>query len=484
MKLLLITALIVLCVLPFQAEEMQKVAVGDITISYPPGLETQANDLANISNNTLLPRLEKFRRLEGVFTDSDRVARRIGEILGTPEHVGLARDLLAEMAVTVDAVVTQFTNLRVYRDSDLRAAGGLKEGPVEIYLDRRTNFFASTFIIGSNTRDFAKKVFLPIVVNDDGTFQTSGSLEQNLARYFDQLSVMPVGPFHEATEKILIEGLKLYHPFTRWFNDGVANWVSLKVISEQAPETRETFEGVFLPGGNDESLRPKINLLTWTQEAYQKQSLTPEEERVEEVSYRFATKSIDQMMAGKPSDTLAKVIGKLKGKPKPDTDTICAAIKEVTGVDFKSILLEYVPEDVRKGIASGEAGRLLAEARSAYAGKDLKRIEGLLDRALEMDPGNPDARFNLAFVMRKLGMPKPESERQLAITFALVESSGGEHDLDPLDKDDPEAVYLLALLTHAAGDPEKAKSLLRDLLSKSPSHPDAKSTLEEWEQGK
>ena len=477
------------------APRTEKLTVGDITISYPPGLEAQAQEAAKLAAEVIAPRREKLRNFKQKINDSDGIAAQICKLIGCPEHVENARETLNRMDAGID-ICAMLADIRLYTESELKASGGIKEGPVRLTYDPKEDAFSFEFGMSVNinnqpdggNKDAAPKTFFPLIIKNDGTFRTKDkhSIAQDTMSFCDVMEGSSMTSIHEAAEVVLADKLKLYHPFSRWFNDGVANWVMLKIGTEVAPDMENHLRYIAFPGEQEKPLKAKVNLLTWPQLKYlNRAAFTPIPDDIKAANYCFATEAVDRLLQDQPPDTLAKIIGKLKDKPMADTDVICVVIKDVTGKDFKAILLEYTPEHVRTGLKEGASKALLAEAKAKMDKGNYAEAVKLLTRLLEMTPFQVEARLDLAQAMRISGAPKAESEFQIILAAALTISSGININLSFTNA---EGAYVSARLLQLIGQlfdqrsPEQesmARKIYEKILEASPDHADALAALAE-----
>jgi len=451
------------------------IEVGGITISYLSGLQTQANEVAGICQQVLVPRFAAYRKLTAAIYQGNSVVGRITDLLGCPDASDLAGAIMSRCATVSDLPLIMFGDLHLYRDSDLKASGGLAEDFVRITYRPRDDIFDWTFNYNTANGAPPTTLFFPVLVHDDGTFRTHGQpIAEAMTQHFDDFAPLFASGPHEAAEFALASRLRSFHPFARWFNEGVANWVQLQIISEFAPDFEAAFRSAMLPTPGVASLRPKINLLAWPQTDYESPIVLEGEEGVTSACYQFSTEAITRMLQDQPPGTLAKIVEKLKDRPAPDSDTICRAVQEVTGKDAKAILLDYIPERVRTGLEQDAPRRLSDQGREWLSQHD-DRAALSFNQALEMTPSDPYLHLLFALATRRAGWAPFEAERHIAIAAALVQYDPDRAFTLPGEMDD-EAWYVLGRLAQFRGQTEQAKAILQKL---PPTHADAQAALKE-----
>jgi tetratricopeptide (TPR) repeat protein len=463
------------------AEQTRKLKVGEITITYPVDMKPQAEALAGRLRE-IMPQREAEIRAFHKAIDEGRVATRITQLLGYPGARPHVQRALKEMEPVFRQVQGHASNLRLCRDEDSVPDGSLRGS---FTIGRKDGGF---FYRPSASEPVAKTdLFLAIIPRDDGTFTfaadpsgytaTEPQGADVLELYADGLVALRFTRIHEAAEMAVVNGLHLYSPFSRWFNEGVANWVTGKMANELAPKLRQRVDTYPDPEVKPE-LRARVNLPAWLQNNFGNPSPSPEEETLSTLNYHVATKAVKRMFEGQPDDALARVLAILRKRPMAYSNEIGYAITEVTGRDARAILAEYTPEAVRKGIAEGAPARLRREADVQMDRKEWEKAISLLSQTIEMAPTDPDDHAFLAVCMRLAGRPKEVSEREIAITAAL--SAAHEWPALRTISSDPawndEMYYVYGRLEYKGGDADAARRYY-DQCSRT--HADAQAALKE-----
>ena len=474
---ILIPVLLLVCSLQAQAET-QTLKAGDVTISYPSGMEQQAKDLAKVAEAVAPERIARAKHIRDAFADPKAITKKITDLMGCPESTDSGIKVVSAFSKVLDVYSGIFTDFRIYRESDLKASGGLSEGPVRLIHDPKTGEFTTNLSFGSSMNP-SDKAFTPFVVRDDGSFATRTlPLDAYVTQRLDDDLWGMLAPIHETTESILVRDLGIGHPFSRWFNEGVGNWVMLTTAAEIEPSIEKQFRPKSLPGPEDSAIKPKINLPAWPNAFLTKQNPTPDEQNLSDANYRFATEAVDRMLRGLPPDTLAKIISKLKAGQDPDSDAICRAVGDVTGRDAKGILAEYTPEHVRVGLKSGEPKLLLDQAKSAMDKNDDAEALKPLDRVAEMTPTDASVHMNLACALRRTGAPKTESERHIKTAAILLSIAGGNPQMVVFGKT-ADSGYVLGRTIQLVGYTDQAKGIFDRVLEMDPTHADTLAALKE-----
>ncbi len=458
----------------------QKLTVGDITISYPRGLESQAQQVAEVCKTAVPPRREQFRTVQRAFSDAPRTARALTRLLGCPEDEEAATALIAGLGHLTALLEPMFTDVRIYREADLKASGGVSNGVFSLSYDPKEEKFqfqmglALSGPAGPTTTRPDERGFLPVVVRDDGTFRAERGLTVHVS---DMLDGVANGLTLRTNLSALVMGSNVLlakhcgsEPFTRWFYEGAAQWAALHLVQELAPEYVAPYREMVLPEAPVPQARARVNLLAWP---------LGEDSRPrdadDEASRYCAYELIDRLLRDRPEGTLAAVTGKLKDQGPPGTETIVRAFDAILGSDSRSLLLEYVPEAVRTGLREGRPAKLRDEGYQALRDGDYARAARLLSDALDMTPSDADMRVNAAIAMRRSGLPKQGSERQIRLAAMLAQAYGLQ-DFALQGKADDETWYVLGRLAQVNEQTDKAKALLGKLPA---THADGQAALKE-----
>jgi hypothetical protein len=67
-----------------------KLVVGDITISYPQGLEAQAEELMAVCQQVMPPRRARYLVAARAFSDEKAMAEHVVDLLGCPDQTDMA----------------------------------------------------------------------------------------------------------------------------------------------------------------------------------------------------------------------------------------------------------------------------------------------------------------------------------------------------------------------------------------------------------
>ena len=456
-------------------EAMKQISADGITVSFPPANEAQAAKILEIASKSIRPAVEIHREIVALLSNPSELAEEIADLLGADEAQDAARARLAAYKQKSEALIGCFSNFRIIATADAVSTGGVDAGVLQVRYAHDIDEFSMGLELEGLDADRIKRSYFPVFVNADGSIRSEKKLADVALNLLGSTRAMIAAPVHETVIWIISEKLNIYHPFTRWFLEGVSGWVTMRVLTKADPKLGGLVSEMFVPGPAAKKLRDKVNLLAWPQTAFVNRSEAYLDPALELAQTQYAVEAISELLGGNRDKRLAKIVGELKHGPDADTDAVCAAIKKVTGVDFKKTLLKYVPQDIRDGIASGEAKRLIAQAEKLAQEKKWTEAISRLRRALQMTPADVNARLNLAWLERE-NSERLDSEIQVFLAARLLKQQDYSFHLFAPSV---EGNYVLGRLAILLGDLDYAKKFLEPVLEAKPDHKDAKRAMEE-----
>ncbi len=474
-------AAVALCVLLLAAgvcaaqDGMKQLTADGITVSYPPANEAQAKKILEIANKSLRPAVEIHRQIVALFRDPSEMAKEITDLLGAEEAQDATRARLVAYRQKSEALVGCFSNFRIMSTADAVSTGGVDAGVLQVRYAHDVDEFGVGLELERVDADRIKRSYFPVFVNADGSIRSEKKLADTAISLLGSSRAMIAAPIHETAIWIISEKLNIYHPFTRWFLEGVSGWVTVRVMTKFDPKLSDLASELFLPGPVAKKLQDKVNLLAWPQTAFQNRKEPYVDPALEVAQTQYAVEAISDLLGGNRDKRLAKIVGEIKHGSDADTDAMCAAIKKVADADFKNTLMKYVPKDIRDGISSGEAKKLVSQAEKLAQEKKWRDAISRLRRALQMTPADVNARLNLAWLERE-NAERLDSEIQVFLAARLLKQQDYSFHLFATSV---EGNYVLGRLAILLGNLDYAKKFLEPVLEAEPDHQDAKRAMAE-----
>ncbi len=472
--LLIVTLLTLMCCASVGwAADNKTLTAGSITVTYPPDLEPAAKKAADIASKSFRQFLDVHAKIARLLKDDDVMAKRITDLLSAPEVMESARLRIVSYRDKSRMLTHCFQTVKLIKTSDAKARGGVDAGILQIRYDKNTDDFGMFVQMQNVDESRMNRTYFPVLVNPDGTIRSADKIPLLAKEIGGAGDTMIPATVHETVLYVMSEELRLYHPFARWFNEGVSAWVTKKVIAKTDPTMSGMLDKIM---GIDEAAkkqRAMVNLYSWEQTPFIVYKSPYYDQALEAACARYSGELVTKLLGVNGEQTLPKIMGDLKYNSGADSEIICTAISKVTKTDAMAELMQYVPQTTREGISSGQAAKLLEDAKRLTNEKKWDEAEKALTAALEMKPEDLNARLNLAWVDREVG-EKLHSEKQIFLVAKLIKD---ENYTLTMFWPGVEQTYVLARLADLIGQTYYAKGLYEQVLSEKPGHEDAKRGL-------
>ena len=470
-----LAAVCLTCAAQAAEDNLKRLSDSGITVSYPAGMETQAKRVLKIAAESIKPSIEVHRRISALLSNVNSLSKVIAELVGAEEKLDETEARLQAYKDKSEALALCFSHVRLVSKTVAAGAGGIDAGILQVTYDREGGEFKMALDERLDTPDKANKSFFPVVVNPDGSIRSEGKLAEMALEFLGSGQAMVIAPIHDTVGYIMAQELKIYHPFSRWFNEGVSGWITRRVVAAADPKLGDLASEMLSVTGRSEQLRDKINLPAWPQAPFQNRKGPHYDPALEAAQTQYAVELFSEFLGSDGAKILPKIMSEVNYSSNINTDIICKAAEKVTGRNFKAALLAYVPKDIKEGIESGEATELASRAEALVQKKEWQAAVETLRRALQMTPDDLNLRLNLACAEREIG-ERLDSEFQVFVVAALLKQ--GSQSFHLFD-DTLEGRYVLARLAILVGNLESAKVFLQPLIEQKPDHQDAKRAIEE-----
>jgi len=476
-----------MCVLCCEAAaDLEELKAGRFSVTYPSGLQPQAVTALRVAQRTLGTKLAGYTELQQALEDRGKTARRIANLLGRPDLASDLQDRLSVAPSMQTVLLAMVTHLRLLRLSDFPSGGTIEEGRMRITVDREKDTL-SVEVSGAGHGDPAPgSVFLPLVYDANGRLigtDKGEDLAGTLSAYAQssELWLLPLMLIHEAAESALVSELELHHPFARWFNEGVAQWVVLQLARERAPNSYGAYSKAFLPRSGQQDRR-KANLLSWPQADYAELAGAGSPDR-DALSTAVSTELVCRLFQRQPTGTLAQVLRRIAENRRrgivPDSRGVCRAIQQVTRQDAWRMLLEYVPAQVSDGLQHGRRDQLVRSLMQAPVAANMQPSAAAVTvrRLLEMEPGSVAARLTRASVLYRLGLSADAAENEIKLAALLAKWLSAAPKPLLYGREDDDSRYVLGRFHQLLGRPDLARRYLAGIPESSRRYPDARAAL-------
>jgi len=456
-------------------EALKTLSEGGITVSYPAHMEVQAKRILAISKDSIQPSVDIHRQTIALLSNADSMSKDIANLLGADEKTAKIKDRLLAYKVKSEALVQCFSNFRLVKTGDAIGAGGVDAGVLHVRYDKAKNEFNMVIDQNNTDPDTLKRSYFPVFVNADGTIRAESKLVEMAIDFLGSSKAMIIAPVHDTVGYTMVQELYVFYPLSRWFNEGVSGWVTRFVVTKTNPKLAQLANDLLAVNEQSKQVRDKINLIAWPQKAFQNLNAPFFDPVIEAAQSQYSVELISNLLGKDGPRLLPKIMSGVNYNSNADIETICTAIKKATEKDFKPIILTYVPNDIRSGMQSGEAAKLIKQAEAQVQEKKWGDAANKLRRALQMTPEDVNTRLNLAWIEREVN-ERLDSEVQVFIAARLLKpGSSSFHML----AESVEGNYVLGRLAILLGDIGSAKKFIEPVLALKPDHQDAKRAMED-----
>ncbi len=469
----LFVAIIVFSAIVTNADTKQITESG-ITVYYPSNMETQAKQLMKIAKENILPGLEVHKQIIVLLSNIEKISSDIVGLLGVKEKQVVITERLLSYKRKSEALEKSFTNLKLISRADAIAKEGVDAGVLQMRYIKAEDEFDLKLDLDKVDQDRLRRSYFPVFYDKNGSIRNVNTLGSSISGILGSNKMMAVAVIHDTVGYAIADELKLYHPFARWFNEGVAGWVTKKVIASNYPKLNPIVDMIIELNPKSKELRDKINLQAWPQAPFQNRRSSNFDPQLEAASVQYSVELITKLLGTNPDNLLGRIISEIRYL-NPDTDTIIAAISKVTKKDFKPVFLAYVPDWAQGESSLIESQQLLKQAEELAMQKNWKESVNKLTRALQITPLDMNARLNLAWIEREAG-DRADSEFQVFLAARLAPT--GKQNIHLYGKG-AERDYVMGRMAILLGDLSFARAFMMSALEQNPGHSDAKRAIEE-----
>ena len=339
------------------------------------------------------------------------------------------------------------------------------------------------FLLTEQRRDASLAILVPL----------TGDVQQHVREAFFPISGMTTAgaaagiALHELAEIAIHLRLKPSDPYCRWFGDGFANAIAIHLLTEYLGDAQADEFAQGCDASKYRDLEKEINLAYWMSVDLAIETPFEKEKRLKLARYAYATSEARRLIDEYGIACVSMILNEMEALPKRTSESLCRAIKEVTGEDIAARLKQYQQFKTRReGLENyttryNEAlGRKdyatcielllrVRELRKSYDVKDYSTAAYFLWRVGEDTAADAVIADHLA-MLKKRGQEKACSAlRQLVLDRALAanRSDRVDHLATEVLRSDPDNVLALAvrmMTLSGSGDAAEAREIARRIL--------------------
>ena len=383
---------------PWRAFDLTSVTVSGLTLRYEKSLESRIDSIRAKLSAFLKEESKSFAQVDLLRTKSDLIIERVNKIVGlSPNQKQKAEQrrifsYFLDKSIRLATPGRKMTVYLVTTESTkdyLRKGGTLPGFSYDKAKDKAHYKFAIRYKSGDKKDRKDTYIVIPVMA-DRAEKQFSLSLT-SLKRSRDGLTGLSL---HELIEVTMLSfRLKPPDPYFRWFSDGFANAITIRVLGEfVGKQTSVRFANLY-DISKYAGLEKEINLLYWMGLEYCIKTPLESEKRFDYARYCYATHEAVRIINKHGIECVSKILDKAcKNERRNDSRNLIPAVKEVTGEDIEKRFLRYQTFKTKaEGIKRYDESFNAAIKRKDYA----KALVALLRIHELQGIGNP-RRYNSA----------------------------------------------------------------------------------------
>jgi len=268
---------------------------------------------------------------------------------------------------------------------------------------------------------------------------------------------------HEIVEMSLLKRVKPKDPYWRWFSDGFANVITIKILKKYTgAENEEEFAKAY-DVNEYKKLEKEINLRYWMALNFCINTPLEYENKLTYARYTYATYEAQRLIEKHGISCVKKILDKLSQKERSTGENLLATIKEMTGEDMQQRLGRYQSFQTRK--------EAMAKYASLFnAASDKKDYEQMLINVIRLLELQDSQLSSTSLQMRQ--------KAALWLFKLRCEKAGDEvmvSFMEELKRNAPQELYDyfssgFVIYALECNNPQKAQSAAEHILKKYPDH--------------
>lgn len=335
---------------PWEAFELGSTKAAGATLHYEKTLSTQIGAFRGAYRRFLAAEGEQARRAEALLEKSDQILADVNRIVG------------ASLAEPQKAEQGKFLKLFLLAGPDWRRAPGgvtlylIRLETIKDYLrqggslpDFRYDKAADEAIYRWGFRETRQQerdaIRLVISVATNETVEKDADA---LFHTFLELARVKRGmALHEVVEWSILARLRPYDPHFRWFTDGFANAIAIRLVRKYGSEEDAKEFALGYDTRKRSGIEKKINLSFWMGKDFEIDTPLESENRLTLARYAYATFEAQRLIGQHGIECVARILDKACLEPRNHSRNLATAILQVTGEDIPKRFQRYQSFETR-----------------------------------------------------------------------------------------------------------------------------------------
>ena len=372
---------------PWEALGLKCAKLEKETLYYEKCLEPKLDFFRDSYKKFLAAEAQEINQRQELRNKSQEVLADVNRIVGGPVdeprksmQESLLETMLAPKFYSFNEVRDRLHLYLVRRETVknyLRKGGTLPDFAYDKSTDTASYLFQRTF---STKKKEADRGRLSLFIIIKGPETAEKDLEEQFTAMGKAQTVLPGLIFHELTEMTILQWMRFYDPYFRWFSDGFANAITTRLLRKYVSEdaAKELVEGFDHSKYSD--IEKEINLFWWMGLAFCVRTPLESEARLENARYAYATFEAQRLIEKHGTECVAKILDKACKERINNSRNLLPALKEVTAENIEKRFRRYQTFGTREeGLQKYAARFKAAIGREDYpeALSNLLRVEEL-----------------------------------------------------------------------------------------------------------
>jgi len=383
----------------WKALELKSAALPGATLSYEPGLSGQVGAFRRDYEQFRADQAKHELRVQDLLDKRDDILAEINRFVGSsPNDLELAdQRRVFSFCLTREQRTAATNEWRFYLVTKATIKDYLRKGGslTHFTYDKTTDTVEYSFQIETLR---GRNLEFPVPVA--GAQSAEREIQAFFSMLSDAASAFSSAAFHEVAELAILSRLRPDDPYFRWFSDGFANAIAIRVMRKHLSEQAvENFMASYKVAAFAD-LEKQINLCYWMGLDYSVETPLEGEKRLEMARYAYATFEADRLLERHGADCARRILDEVVACKTNDSRCLFPAALKVTGEDLEKRFRRYQPFETKE-----ECVKYYAEKHNdAAERKDYARELPAMLRVLELN-GLTDPRFfsNAALLLFRLG---------------------------------------------------------------------------------
>ena len=308
------------------------------TLYYDKSLEPKLEIVAVAAQDFLAEMGKLQERSAGLAKQADSVFADLDKMVGGQ----VSEEAKANRAKVFQAMLSL--------QSQPKVLAVVTQGPTKAYLRKGNtipNFtydkasdtvtYQARAIAGAGPAGALDELFIPL----PGADSAEKDIKNMTAAILHWLGQAQVMALQEASRMSILDRLRPFDPYYRWFSEGFASALTRRLMEKHvSPAAAAEYD----PRANLKAfadLQKELNLYYWMGPEFAIDAPLPAEARLADARAAYAAFEAERLTEAHGIDVLSKVLDRLGKDATNDSRKLFPAIKQVTGEDLQAALLRY-----------------------------------------------------------------------------------------------------------------------------------------------